>query len=479
MTLKTAPGTQALLDLENRRPEVLFERIEGSPVPLWPQVRNAFSVELNKIDYPLVSIDAPEWSRANAWVNLARAFLPSRWDASRARKLSSVVFLVGGGTIQQLAGRQRNWLIEDFVERADGASVVQWRPLPAPGGPPSFSETWSLDRVTTRSAAFARLSRRDPEPQVRRIMFEIARLLDADLSHERLDALAASAVYAERQRPHLESAVGRILDRFSPSVVLMEDASYGAYGSIIKMMKGRGIHVAEPQHGWIGPTHAAYNFGEAMRQPELASTLPDELLTFGDYWAEGLRFPAPITVVGKPHLEANVARARPVHERSRTLLVVSSTADPDEMSDFVLRVRGALDGTWGVAFRPHPSERAGFEARYPRLADVPGVRVDSHADVYESLADVQAVVGVASTVLFEARAFGCRVFVRASPLLEHYVGDRFGDPLDGDEGIRRLAAELRSEGFAESPAQPATEAVWAPGALSRFDRWLAERLKTR
>jgi len=475
--LKTARGTQALLDLEDRSPDVLFDHVTGSPVPAWPQIRSRVAVALDELDYEITPVVAPASARSSSLSRFGRSFLPSRWDAAFARGRSPVCFLMGGTTTYAVGGKERNWLVGDFAERNAGrSSVVQWAPLPSPLGPPSFSPTWSLDPGSARSAAFARLSRRDPDGEVRAIVSEVVRQLDAPLREDQVAAIVAGVAYHERVRPYVERGFARVLDRLSPSVVLVEDASYGAAASMISMMKDRGIVVAEPQHGWIGPTHAAYNFGAAMHREPLRRTLPDELLTFGQYWSRGLRHPAPATVVGKPYLEAMASRApRPV-ERNPELLVVSSAAEPEEMSDFVLHLRAEFEARWSIAFRPHPAELASLRMRYPRLLGVPGVRIDDGSDLYESLSAASAVIGVASTVLFEALEFGCRVFVRESPFVDYYVGDLFGAPIEGPEGIARVARSLTAGESDAAGTAVARSEIWASGGVERFQAWLGTHL---
>src|SRR5690606_30011352 len=138
------------------------------------------------------------------------------------------------------------------------------------------------------------------------------------------------------------------------------------------------------------------------------------VLTFGSFWSDGIRHPAEIVVVGKPHLEEQAILTPAPEERPRTVLVVSSVADVESTTEFVLALVAGLPEGWGVKFRPHPSERADYRERYQQLAKA-NVAFDLEPDVYVSMAGARAVVGVASTVLFEAVAMGCDVYVRRSP----------------------------------------------------------------
>src|SRR5690606_14938677 len=126
--------------------------------------------------------------------------------------------------------------------------------------------------------------------------------------------------------------------------------------------------------------------------------LPDELLTFGAYWSDSIRYPGRVTAIGKPHLERQASAAPGI--RRRRLLVVSSRTSPERTDEFVIGLRALLPDEWSIAFRPHPGERSETQSRYPLLSAHNGVTVDLEPDVYESLKTSTAVVGEASTVLF-------------------------------------------------------------------------------
>jgi len=473
MTLKTARGTRALLALEDEGPDVLFESLAGSTVPLWPDVRSAFWYVMQSHDFGASPLEAVASRPSNAWLRLTRALLPSPGDARNLRRRRRALFLVSGATTYDVGGATRNWLVGDFADDLTGDSAIaQWRPLGS--SKPAFSPTRSLDPMVTRAAAYSRLSRRGiDEGQVRRLVGELAVRLDARITASQIDAIASAAIYTAAMAPFLVSQFSRVLDRVNPKVVLMEDASYGGWSALVSLMKSRGILVAEPQHGWIGPTHGAYNFGAAMRSPDLLATLPDELLTFGDYWSDGIRHPARVTAVGKPHLEHMAHGALDWSHRPREVLVVSSVTDPDEVMAFTLALRRSLTPDWLIRFRPHPSERSAVAALYRGMVGVEGIEIDETSDVYRSLARSRGVVGVSSTVLFEGLAMGCRVFALENALSQYYVGDVFGPTIrgarDADAVVSGLTGNHASSG--STSAQ-----MWKPDARRNFGEWIQNRL---
>lgn len=255
-----------------------------------------------------------------------------------------------------------------------------------------------------------------------------------------------------------------------PSLVFYDNGSYTYNGESLGLMKDAGAYVVEPQHGWIGPSHAAYNFGRVFEDPSLRRALPDELLTFGEYWSESIRHPGRVTAIGKPHLERQAASAETT--RPKQILVVSSRTDPARTDAFVVDLHHAVGADWAIAFRPHPGERAESARRYPRLSSTPGITIDTEPDVYESLKRTAVVIGEASTVLFEARAFGCEVIPRESAFAETVIGDAFGPRVTE---VEETATRLQTLVGGQEMAAVSDPRIWAPDAVGTYTRWLVER----
>jgi len=82
------------------------------------------------------------------------------------------------------------------------------------------------------------------------------------------------------------------------------------------------------------------------------------------------------------------------------------------------------------------------------------------------------VIGIASTVLFEALAFGCRVFVRDSALVDYYVVDRFGPTIKGETDLAKVANQINAHDLSQQHLSVASSDMWATGAVERFQEWL-------
>lgn len=471
---RTSPAMRAILELEDEAPDALLEVLPETTVPFWAQVRVQIAWMLSAQETGSVEVATTStWSRGGEAKRVARGYLPSKWDAVRRAAPHDICFYVAGGTLAADGGRARNWLVDDFAEVAGDAVVVQQRPLPSSIGRPVFRPTLSMESATARSRWRARGSTtgRTLGPRMNTLLAEYARLLGQPGAA--FEGLGRRAIRSMIIRPFQLDELERMLDRMRPKVVVYDNGSYTYNGEFIGLMKDAGIYVVEPQHGWIGPSHAAYNYGRAFDRPALRRALPDELLTFGSYWSESIRHPGRVTVIGKPHLERQVADVP--HEGRRQILIVSSRTAPEVTDAFVVGLRAALGEAWPVVFRPHPGERDETRNRYPMLSADSGVTIDRDPDVYESLKRSAVVIGEASTVLFEARAFGCHVIARDSAFAENVIGDAFGERVDAvAEAVARVRS-IRDSGGSDASTDPR---IWSPDALGAFAKWLDEHRRS-
>ena len=470
----TSGGTEALIALEDDAPDVLFATIPGTNTYLWPHLRMDFAqaaaeVELNSVAVPRT------YSRAEAYRRLLGAYLPDRRSTRAIRSPSDYCYVVGGVTTRVTEEGEENWLVDAFARaRTPQSVVIQDRAFPhGRRTRVKFPHTFSFDAALARVDVATKLSplSSDAVAAVSRVISGVAERFGFSLDPERVARIERAAIYRLARIRHVEKQYTRLLDQVQPRAVVMEDASYGGRASVISMMKDRGIRVLEPQHGWIGPSHGAYNFGSAMSTPELKKTLPDILLTFGDFWTSSVRHPAEVVSIGKPYLEEQARDVPGLADRPREFLIVSSVAEPHKMAEFTLAVRDALGSRWRVLFRPHPSERARVKERYPDLLGARGIEFDLDPDVYSVLRRVRGVVGVASTVLYEALVMGCHVFVKESPFSQYYIDNLFGEPVDGIGGIQRIADEVTRH-LVPSASPAMLDSLWKPGAVDNFLRVL-------
>lgn len=466
-------GMRALLDLEDAAPDVLFETLPGTEALLWPMARWPVSRAIAEAD---IGTTVPTYARQPLKQRAMRAVrrgIPNPRSSRRAPRVGHL-FVVSGWTKAPTASGYENWLTEDFATSlGDDAIVVQdafldrlSRGQQRPANPRTFSHAAALERVerSARHRPLAEADRARLESALREIFRRVPHPV-GDAARERAidDALGRAA-----RAPHAEREFIRLLDRVRPRRIYMQTAAYGDRAAQVRAARVRGIAVSELQHGWIGPSHAAYNFGAAMHRSPLVEHLPDALLTFGDHWSSGIRFPGRVVPIGKPSLDRVRKDAPDYDDRPHRVLFVSSNYAHETVETTVLALRDALPDPWRIVVRPHPVERSTIRAALPRLAGADRVDFDDVADPTRSLLASRAVVGFSSTMLFEALAYGCHVAVVESPLAEHYADDavfplRIGA---GGADVSAAAAAVLSP-----PAPTEThfaDRVWQPEAVSHF-----------
>eukprot|EP01041_Mallomonas_annulata_P033607 gene33607-56255_t len=93
-------------------------------------------------------------------------------------------------------------------------------------------------------------------------------------------------------------------ERAGARLLLKEEACYGGADNASAVIAARdlGMATAEYQHGAITFGHDAYNFAPAiLESAAYRRTLPDYLLTYGQWWGEQVNAPVRKIAIGNPH----------------------------------------------------------------------------------------------------------------------------------------------------------------------------------
>lgn len=466
-------GVAALIAFESEMRDGFAAKVPGTSALLWPLARSAVATAIAATDMGTgVASYATPSARQRA-VTAARRLLPNPHSSDRAPRADHL-FVVGGWTRTPTPEGYENWLVDDFAAAlGDQAIVVQdaFRDVLSRDGqrPLLGRQTYSYARASERvgrAAARHPLSETDAA-SVRRTVRDYFRELPLEVP-EPARARAEEDVVgrATRARAGIDE-FSRLLDRVQPRRIYMQTAAYGVKSPQIREAHARGIPVSELQHGWVGRSHLAYNFGPVMAQAPLRDHLPDKLLTFGSFWGEHLRFPGELVDIGKPSLDRLQHEAPAFERRAPRLLFISTRYAHSVLEDVVLALRDALPAEWTFAVRPHPSERAGFEAKVPRLVGESRIAVDDIADADASLMASRAVVGFSSTMLYEALAYRCHVAVVESDAATHYTDDAvFPLRIANGSDLGAVAAVLTAPPAATERAL--ADRVWRPDAVEHF-----------
>jgi len=203
-----------------------------------------------------------------------------------------------------------------------------------------------------------------------------------------------------------------MLQKITPKVIIVTSAVDCDKMFLCEIAKRKKIPVVELQHGLIGRTHIGYNFRKKMNLP----SFPDYIFTYGQFDKFMARFPLAderIIPVGFPELESYCRRAQNVSQRERkSILFISQQRS--EIAQWAEVVAGILDKKrYRVIYKLHPIEYGNWKKIYNGCLNNSNIEIvgDDSTTIYDFLREADWVVGLYSTVLFEATMFKCKIAI--------------------------------------------------------------------
>lgn len=204
----------------------------------------------------------------------------------------------------------------------------------------------------------------------------------------------------------------KVFKKWRPDCVV-EIESYSVFSLICNgVLKELNIPIIELQHGQIGSGHIAYNLSGIGCE----RYLPTCIACFGQYWIDDCSLPGKgrlMVPTGSIPMENNLRYFTQESKKSNRILIILQGNDGGSLDKFVeeLLQLGATHN-YEIVVKLHPSESSSWRKIHPKIASLEKqVTVVSGGDIGRYLNDSLAVVGISSTVLFEAIAFEKKVFV--------------------------------------------------------------------
>jgi hypothetical protein len=201
----------------------------------------------------------------------------------------------------------------------------------------------------------------------------------------------------------------KILKRVNPDKVYIVVA-YG-HTTLIKAAKDLGIEVIELQHGVINETHPGYHFSN----PDVDTDYyPDKILVWHEMWKFNAEYPIDTKHIQiNEHNHLNKIR-NSISNTHVATLIISQGSIGELISEYIYKNSSQFYNT-KVYYKLHPGE---FEKSksytYLNLlkeSDIDLQIIRSEYTVYELFSLVNKVIGVYSTVLYEAKFCGKEVYV--------------------------------------------------------------------
>lgn len=460
-------------------PAFLDYRCASTDILLWPQVRTVMlrmAMSDFLYDTPLdgsVSRGVPAWRAVST---LLRSAVRNAGYGLSGRSRSEVCVISPGVANQMVDGKWLNRLADHF------ALLLPERTLCVEE---HFHWRWPFPRHAERVMLHAPIQARN----------QLAARVDVRARHRALAGeIVQHAVSRARQRLDWEPGVRRervlvdmlarkiagmpsqlrsyerLLARVRPRLLLVIAACYGPSAALIVAARRRGIATGEYQHGVISVGHDGYNYAPSLAgSAELQATMPEHFLGYGAWWNQQFNAPVRKWVVGNPHRQFKLDALGAWAGERRTLLVLSDGTEFGIYLDLARQLEAAAARhRLQIVIRPHPLERAAVIARYgEQWGDV---RLDSNADLYDSLRTAHVVVSELSTGLFEGAGIADRLFLWST------AKSRFSfrtPPFQSFASADELAMLLDDAAAGRMPAS-AVESVWASDWRSRYLQFAAQ-----
>lgn len=273
-----------------------------------------------------------------------------------------------------------------------------------------------------------------------------------------LDKLIGDIQYAVACHICYRSSFEKLFGKLDPKVILLyphyDDQMFAAIAAARKL----GIYSVELQHGEV-VDHGAFLYED---QSENGKILPDYFLTYGQWWNEQMQLPEcmQVVTVGNPYLDYQVKKY-PYKDGSKKITVFSNTISGHDMVDLIASCYDEIISRgYQVVFKLHPREVANWREEYPFLEQNPDIEVVESGSVYELIADSAIILGVRTTVFYEALVYE-NVVIALDPKgdMRYLLNNRLAYPVSGKEDLVKL---LKNECSAGESKQVASTYLWMP-----------------
>ncbi len=242
---------------------------------------------------------------------------------------------------------------------------------------------------------------------------------DIEFSNDEKRILLTNINFYIMYRNDLMKNYKKIIKKISPKVVLYTCAYIGDMVVLTEVLKEMNIPSIELLHGYITETDVTYNYSDIG----LNNTLPDYIFVYSQIQKDLIKWGIPkenIRVVGWPWLEKKkneVSENIGKQNRKKTLLFISC-GNP-VIAKYMKVLEKNLDcNQFEIIFKLHPTEYKVWKEKYPAIPDGIQVIDNNEHDIHFYLKKSDIVVGIASTVLYEAAIYPVLIYILAEGMHE-------------------------------------------------------------
>ena len=205
----------------------------------------------------------------------------------------------------------------------------------------------------------------------------------------------------------------KFLEEVRPRLVLYLDS--GNMKGMIKAANQLEITNVVVQHALMSPLNPLYRYHAEVPESEISETLPDYILTFGEFWNHEFMLPRETIAVGFPYYENTVSQYRQKRRNNdgKSILIASVPLPKKELARIGVELASLLpDHT--IYYKLRREEYQDWRAHYPReFSTTPNLKVIDSVDqsIYEYFFICDYVISTNSTALYEGLSLGLLAFI--------------------------------------------------------------------
>ena len=178
--------------------------------------------------------------------------------------------------------------------------------------------------------------------------------------------------------------------------------SYGKE-ALIAAAQDLNIEVIEIQHGVMTKYHIGYNFPDVK-----IPYFPDKLLLWGEYWKGNVNLPknVKIELYGYPYLKKQCEKYKNIEKNLNQVIFISQGTIGKKLSEKAIEF-AKENPDLKVVYRLHPGEFLRWKKEYKDLYENRNlenleISDNNEKNLYEYLFESEYLIGVYSTVIYEA-----------------------------------------------------------------------------
>lgn len=315
------------------------------------------------------------------------------------------------------------------------------------------------------------IAQKQAEAMVALLQARAKELLGWTMDPDQCAHLVARFAAKIRMLPARYHAYRKLLKRVRPRVLIGSSGCYGIHAPLLSAARDLGIVTAEYQHGAISEGHDAYNFAATIvKSDDYRSTLPQYLLTYGDWWGQHIGAPVEKVTIGNPARTRKLAGMSPPARTRNKILLLSDGVEFSLYLELARTIASAIGGRGlDVVVRPHPIERSSVIAEFGLGVD--NVSFDVNPDIYDTFLSAQSVISEVSTGLFEAVGLVDRIVIIESAKARFcYPNHPFTIAKSVKDIVDIVTSSDRGKPLVRS------EQLWAPDWENNFRKFIIDKV---